>query len=64
MARHVTTQRRAINSVAAWTVALMLFFPILWTVLTSFKPEAQAVASPPIFLGFDWTLQNYVDVNE
>ncbi len=64
MARHVTTQRRAINSAAAWTVALMLFFPILWTVLTSFKPEAQAVASPPIFLGFDWTLQNYVDVNE
>ena len=64
MARHVTTQRRALNSAAAWFVALILFFPILWTVLTSFKPEAQAVASPPIFLGFDWTLQNYVDVNE
>jgi sorbitol/mannitol transport system permease protein len=64
MARAVTPTRKTINTVAAWLVALILFFPILWTVLTSFKPEAQAVASPPIFLGFDWTLKNYVDVNE
>jgi sorbitol/mannitol transport system permease protein len=64
MARHVTTRRKAINTAAAWSVAVLLFFPILWTILTSFKPEAQAVASPPIFLGFDWTLQNYIDVND
>jgi sorbitol/mannitol transport system permease protein len=64
MARAVTPTRKTITTVAAWSVALILFFPILWTVLTSFKPEAQAVASPPIFLGFDWTLKNYVDVNE
>jgi sorbitol/mannitol transport system permease protein len=64
MPRAVTPARKTINTVAAWSVALILFFPILWTVLTSFKPEAQAVASPPIFLGFDWTLKNYVDVNE
>ena len=64
MARNVTPTRKAINTAAAWSVALILFFPILWTVLTSFKPEAQAVASPPIFLGFDWTLENYTDVNE
>lgn len=64
MARAVTTQRKTINTLAAWSVALILFFPILWTILTSFKPEPQAVASPPIFLGFDWTLENYVEVNE
>ena len=64
MARAVTPRRKAINTAAAWSVALILFFPILWTILTSFKPEAQAVASPPIFLGFDWTLQNYIDVND
>lgn len=64
MARAVTPTRKTITTVAAWSVALILFFPILWTVLTSFKREAQAVASPPIFLGFDWTLKNYVDVNE
>ncbi len=55
MARTVTTQRKAINTAAAWFVALLLFFPILWTVLTSFKPEPQAVASPPIWFNFDWT---------
>lgn len=64
MARAVTPAAKTVNTIAAWSVALILFFPILWTILTSFKPEAQAVASPPIFVGFDWTSQNYVDVNE
>ena len=49
---------------AAWLVGLLIFFPILWTVLTSFKTEAQAIASPPLFLGFDWTLENYGEVQE
>jgi sorbitol/mannitol transport system permease protein len=64
MARTVTPARKTINTAAAWSVALILFFPILWTVLTSFKPEAQAVASPPVFLDFDWTLKNYQDVQD
>ncbi|XDA97877.1 carbohydrate ABC transporter permease [Sulfitobacter sp. LCG007] len=64
MARAVTPARKTINTAAAWTVALIIFFPILWTVLTSFKPEPVAVASPPVFLGFDWTMQNYNDVIE
>ncbi|TNC51241.1 carbohydrate ABC transporter permease [Rubellimicrobium rubrum] len=62
MSRAVTPARKTINTVLAWTVALILFFPILWTVLTSFKPEPVAVASPPVFLNFDWTLKNYYDV--
>jgi len=49
---------------AAWFIGLLIFFPILWTVLTSFKSEAQAIASPPVFLGFDWTLENYFEVQE
>ncbi|MHA6265155.1 carbohydrate ABC transporter permease [Arenibacterium sp. CAU 1754] len=64
MARAVTPQRKTINTVLAWTVGLLIFFPILWTILTSFKTEAQAIASPPIFLGFDWTLENYAIVQE
>jgi sorbitol/mannitol transport system permease protein len=51
-------------TIAAWLVGLLIFFPILWTVLTSFKTEAQAIASPPLFLGFDWTLENYFEVQE
>jgi sorbitol/mannitol transport system permease protein len=62
MARAVTTQQKITYTAAAWAVGLLIFFPVLWTILTSFKTEASAVASPPEFLGADWTLQNYADV--
>ncbi|MBE1297360.1 MAG: ABC transporter permease subunit [Rhodobacteraceae bacterium] len=64
MARSVTRNRKIINTGAAWAVGLLIFFPILWTILTSFKTEAQAIADPPIFLGFDWTMENYSAVME
>ncbi|BBU54193.1 MULTISPECIES: carbohydrate ABC transporter permease [Mameliella] len=64
MARAVTTQRKAINTTLAWAVGLLIFFPILWTILTSFKTEAQAISDPPVFLFFDWTLENYAVVQE
>ncbi|SCM67647.1 carbohydrate ABC transporter permease [Donghicola eburneus] len=64
MARAVTTNRKIINTAVAWGIGLLVFFPILWTILTSFKTEAQAIADPPIFLGFDWTLENYAVVME
>ncbi|MGI3163777.1 carbohydrate ABC transporter permease [Pseudooceanicola sp. 200-1SW] len=64
MARAVSTRRKTIATAAAWGVGLLIFFPILWTILTSFKTEAQAIADPPIFLGFDWTLENYRVVQE
>ena len=62
MARAVTTQRKIAFTIAAWAVGLTIFFPVLWTILTSFKTEASAVASPPEFLGADWTLENYAEV--
>ena len=64
MARSVTLRRKAINTGLAWSVGLLIFFPILWTILTSFKTEGQAIADPPIFLFFDWTLENYAIVQE
>ncbi|MES0827410.1 carbohydrate ABC transporter permease [Ruegeria sp. SCP11] len=64
MARAVTTRRKSLNTAIAWAVGLLIFFPILWTILTSFKTEAQAIASPPLFLNFDWTLENYAIVQE
>lgn len=57
-------QRKVIMTVVAWGVGLLIFFPILWTILTSFKTEADAIASPPLFLGFEWTLENYFEVQE
>ena len=64
MARAVTNNRKALNTAIAWTIGLLIFFPILWTILTSFKTEAQAISDPPVFLFFDWTLENYTVVQE
>jgi sorbitol/mannitol transport system permease protein len=62
MARAVSTGRKTLNTLLAWGVALLIAFPILWTLLTSFKPEPVAVAFPPAWFDFDWTLRNYTDV--
>ena len=62
MARAVTTQRTVISTVAAWIAGFLIFFPILWMVLTSFKTELDAFATPPSFLFFDWTTENYATV--
>jgi len=51
-------------SVFAWIVGLLIFFPIFWMVLTSFKTELEAVSIPPSFISCDWTLENYVEVQE
>lgn len=64
MARAVSTRRKIGFTIAAWAVGLAIFFPILWTILTSFKTEAEAISSPPSFLFFDWTLENYTTVQE
>jgi sorbitol/mannitol transport system permease protein len=64
MSRQVSTTRKTLMTALAWTLAIAIFFPILWTFLTSFKSEAEAIASPPSFLAFDWTLENYAAVQE
>lgn len=64
MARAVSARRRIAFTVLAWTIAFVIFFPILWTVLTSFKTEGEAVSIPPRFIFFDWTLENYGIVQE
>ena len=46
-----------------WLVACILFFPIFWMFITSFKTEVVAVATPPQ-LFFKPTLDNYVAVQE
>jgi len=64
MARAVSFNRKTFNTVLAWSIGLLIFFPILWTILTSFKTEGQAIADPPLFLMFDWTLENYAIVQQ
>lgn len=62
MARALSPRRMWITTAAAWFVALLIFFPVLWMILTSFKTEPSAVAMPPQFLSADWTLENYAEV--
>jgi len=64
MARKTTSARKATVTALAWTVGFLIFFPVLWTFLTSFKTEGEAIAAPPSFLFFDWTVENYLTVNE
>lgn len=64
MARAVTTSRKTFNTALAWAIGLLIFFPILWTILTSFKTEGQAISDPPLWFFFDWTLENYRIVQE
>ncbi|RVU51040.1 carbohydrate ABC transporter permease [Pseudomonas syringae] len=60
-------QTRRLQSVLlgslAWIIALLLFFPIFWMVLTSFKTEIDAFATPPQFF-FMPTLENYLHIQE
>lgn len=64
MALRQTTGQRVRVSILAWIVAFIIFFPILWTILTSFKSELDAIAMPPKFLFFNWTLENYAEVQQ
>jgi sorbitol/mannitol transport system permease protein len=59
MARQHTLRRRSLTTAMAWGVGFLLFFPILWMVLTSFKTELEAFSLPPKFLFFDWTIENF-----
>ncbi len=62
MARAIKTKSKITFTIVGWLCGLFLFFPILWTFLTSFKTEGDAIANPPYFLFFHWTLENYVEV--
>jgi multiple sugar transport system permease protein len=40
-------------------LALAFLFPLIWSLLTSLKPSAEALASPPTFLPSQLSLENY-----
>jgi sorbitol/mannitol transport system permease protein len=64
MARAQSVRRRTVTTILAWLIGFLIFFPILWTVLTSFKTELEAFSTPPKFLFFEWTTENYGIVQE
>lgn len=60
MSRAISKRRTAVFTLIAWAIALIMFFPILYTIITSFKSENEAIQ------GFNlipsWTFENYVEV--
>ena len=64
MARAVTKRRKAVTSVIAWTVATLIFFPILWIFVLSLKTEGDAIKTPLEILSSTWTLESYAVVQE
>ena len=55
------SERAAIT--AAWIAGILMFFPIFWMALTSFKTELEAIAVPPTII-FEPTLENYFLIQE
>ncbi len=44
-------------------LTILFLFPIVWSVMTSFKPPAEASATPPTYLPSYLTVQNYIKLN-
>lgn len=57
-----TNKSKVIYTILAWAISGMIFFPILWTMITSFKTESEAISATPSLFMFEWTLENYKDV--
>ncbi len=52
--------RKVGMALLGWAVALLIFFPIFWMIITGFKTETDAVADPTLI--FSPTLESYAAV--
>ncbi|MDE3010323.1 MAG: carbohydrate ABC transporter permease [Pseudomonadota bacterium] len=52
---------QVLRALVSWLTGLLVFFPILWTGMTAFKTELQAIATPALLV---WTptLDNFAEV--
>ncbi len=64
MARTASPTRKLLVTVLCWAIAFVIFFPILWIVILSFKSEGDAIKTPLAMLAASWTLETYADVQE
>jgi sorbitol/mannitol transport system permease protein len=61
MSMRASPLSRAAVTVLAWTLAIAMFFPVLWAVLTSFKTETDAIGDRGL-LAFQPTMDSYAEV--
>ena len=63
MARAVSTKTKLGNTAIAGTLAFLMFFPILWIVILSFKAEEDAIRTPlDVVFNSGWTMDNFSTV--
>ncbi|PJN95915.1 sugar ABC transporter permease [Amaricoccus sp. HAR-UPW-R2A-40] len=60
MARAVSTRTKVSYTIAAWIVALLIFFPILYTIITSLRTEQEAISGFTLWPSF--SLDSYREV--
>lgn len=51
--------KRALFNVIAWSVVLLIAFPLLWMMLTSIKPQSELFSIPPAILPEQITFEHY-----
>ena len=56
--------RTAILYAVCIVLSLLFLFPVVWSMMTSLKPPAEALASPPTYLPSTITLENYFKLNQ
>jgi multiple sugar transport system permease protein len=60
------SRRRRITAIVRYVLltgwAVIAFFPIFWMISTSFKPDTQWFAWPPVYFPHPPTLSNYLNV--
>ncbi len=64
MARTVSSRHKAAVTALAWTIGILMFFPVMWTLIASLKAESDAYSLPQNMLTTPWTLENYGIVNQ
>ena len=60
MARAISSNRKALNTAIAGTLGFLMFFPILWIIILSFKTEEDAIRAPlEILFNSVWTTESF-----
>ncbi|MCX5530141.1 carbohydrate ABC transporter permease [Streptomyces sp. NBC_00006] len=59
--RRQAAARSVLPTLALWILALLFAFPVLWFVLSAFKPGSELFSTPLSILPEHWTVQGFVD---
>jgi len=60
MARAVSTGQKSLNTAIAGGLGFLMFFPVLWILILSFKTEEDAIRAPlEVLFGSGWTMESF-----